>query len=289
MKKLMAIGLTTVMAIGLVGCGGSQSSTIEKTEPSTPAEAFNSEKSDTKETHSAEMEGTITYELSRGITDFGEQSLMLSYTNNTNHPIVSAQFLFDIKEDLTEEEKDLQSQLQNKFEIDDGQMDWAYFQSNTDCYTDCGEASKPSAFTFFLNCITDETYCNLADYGKAQIIYVDGEKYYQSTFDFYSQTFTPASPYKNAFEWFTSEIGATIPQPDGLPTLVSTDEETKGFAYVYNVSLDTFETYVDTCKNAGFSKVDFDGGDNITIGNDSGTNLSLYYSSSDNSMVVKFD
>lgn len=288
MKKSMVIGLATFMIFELAACGGSQSTAVSS-DPTTPAAAFKSEESSSKEKHPAEMEGTISYELSRGITDYGEQSLMLSYTNNTNHPIANIQFMFDVKEDLSAEEQELLSQLQEKFEVSDTQMEWAYFQSNTECYTDIGDTSKPSAFTFFLNCITDENYCSLADYGKANIVYLDGEKYYQSTYDFYSQTFTPASPYKNAFEWLTSETGLTIPQPEGLPTLVSTDDENSGFVNVYNVSLDDFDTYVNTCKEAGFSKVDFDGGDNIAIVNDAGTKLRIYYSSSTNKMVVRFD
>ena len=128
----------------------------------------------------------------------------------------------------------------------------------------------------------------LADYGQVKLIFLDGEKYYQTTYDFYSQTFTSVSPYKNAYEWMTSDIGLSIPQPEGFPTLVSSDDENQGFVYVYNVSLDDFETYVNTCKEAGFSKVDFDGGDNITIVNDEGTELSLYYEASSDRMVVRF-
>ena len=291
MKKAMAIGLAAVMAFGLAGCGANQSTaeSAEPSEPKTPGSAFTDTKEaeDTKETHSAEMEGNIGYELSRGITDYGEKSLMLSYTNNTNHPILSVQFYFELKEDLTDEDRELLSKLQKELEIDDDQMDWAYFQSNTECYTDIGESSKPSPFTFFLDCFTDETYCTLADYGQARIIFLDGEKYYQTTYDFYSQTFTAVSPYKNAYEWMTSDIGSAIPQPEGFPTLVSSDDENYGFVFVYNVSLGDFEAYVDTCKEAGFSKVNFDGGDNITLENDAGTELGLYYSASNDRITVQ--
>ena len=86
----------------------------------------------------------------------------------------------------------------------------------------------------------------------------------------------------------TSDIGLSIPQPEGFPTLVSSDDENYGFVYVYSVSLSDFETYVDKCKEAGFSKVDFDGGDNVTIVNDEGTELSLYYEASSDRMVVRF-
>ena len=292
MKKLMAIGLAAVMAFGLAGCGGSQSAAAssKSSSPTTPGSAFTDTKDtdDAKETHSAEMEGSIDYEISRGITDYGEKSLMLTYTNNTNHPILSAQFYFELKDDLTDEDNELLSKLQEEHEIDDDQMDWAYFQSNTECYTDIGESSKPSPFTFFLDCFTDETYCTLADYGQVKLIFLDGEKYYQTTYDFYSQTFTSVSPYKNAYEWMTSDIGLSIPQPEGFPTMVSSDDENYGFVYVYNVSLSDFETYVDKCKEAGFSKVDFDGGDNVTIVNDEGTELSLYYEASSDRMVVRF-
>lgn len=153
MKKLMAIGLAAVMAFGLAGCGGSQSAAAssKSSSPTTPGSAFTDTKDtdDAKETHSAEMEGSIDYEISRGITDYGEKSLMLTYTNNTNHPILSAQFYFELKDDLTDEDNELLSKLQEEHEIDDDQMDWAYFQSNTECYTDIGESSKPSPFTFF--------------------------------------------------------------------------------------------------------------------------------------------
>lgn len=77
MKKLMAIGLAAVMAFGLVGCGGSQSSAAssKSSSPITPGSAFTdtNDTYDSKETHSAEMEGSIDYEISRGITDYGEK------------------------------------------------------------------------------------------------------------------------------------------------------------------------------------------------------------------------
>lgn len=294
MKKLMAIGLTAVMAFGLVGCGGSQSAAVSVDSDSAEAASESQEESsantkEAKETSSAEMEGTIDFEISHGVDEYGNKSLMLSYTNNTNHAILGGQFMSDLKKDLTSDEETLLSELQEECGVDDDDLSWAYFMAYNECYTDPGDTSKPAGYTFVLNTIDDEKYLDLADAGIATIVYLNNDKLYTVDYDFESKTFTSASPRGNAYDWLTSEIGLTIPQIDECPLVVSTDEEDSGFVYNYNVSLDEFEEYVDRCKEAGFSTVEFDGGSNCTLANDEGVELSIYYMSNDNTMNIRFD
>lgn len=292
MKKLMAIGLAVATAFGLVGCGGSQSAAVSSSTESTSESqeaSSTAEKEPANDTSSAEMDGTIDFEISQGINEYGDKSLMLTYTNNTNHPIVGGQFMYDLKTDLTSDEESLLSQLQKEYEVDDDDLDWAYFLASNECYTEPGETAKPASYTFVLNTIDDLAYCDLADSGTATIIYLNNDKFYTSQYDFESKTFTPASPRGNAYDWMTSEIGLTIPQIDECPRVVSTDEEDSGFVYNYNVSLDEFEEYVDRCKEAGFSTVEFDGGSNCTLANDEGVELSIYYMSNDNTMNIRFN
>ncbi len=294
MKKAMTIGLAVVMAFGLVGCSGSQSAAASSESGSTEAvsesqEETSTENKEAKSTTSAEMEGTIDFEISHGIDEYGDKSLMLSYTNNTNHPIIGGQFMSDLKKDLTSDEETLLSELQEECDVDDDDLSWAYFMAYNECYTDPGDTSKPASYTFVLNTINDEKYLDLADTGTATIVYLNNDKLYTVDYDFESKTFTSASPRGNAYDWLTSEIGVTIPQIEGCPTVVSTDEEDSGFVYNYNVSLDQFEEYVDRCKEAGFSTVEFDGGSNCTLSNDDGVELSIYYMSSDNTMNIRFN
>lgn len=294
MKKLMAIGLAAVMAFGLAGCSGSQSAaasaesrSVESTSESQEESSANTKEA--KETSSAEMEGTIDFEISHGVDEYGNKSLMLSYTNNTNHAILGGQFMSDLKKDLTSDEETLLSELQEECGVDDDDLSWAYFMAYNECYTDPGDTSKPAGYTFVLNTIDDEKYLDLADAGIATIVYLNNDKLYTVDYDFESKTFTSASPRGNAYDWLTSEIGLTIPQIDECPRVVSTDEEDSGFVYNYNVSLDEFEEYVDRCKEAGFSTVEFDGGSNCTLANDEGVELSIYYMSNDNTMNIRFN
>ena len=127
MKKLMAIGLAVAMAFGLVGCGGNQSTAASAESDSAKAASESQEESSTnikeaKGTSSAEMEGTIDFEISHGVDEYGNKSLMLSYTNNTNHAILGGQFMSDLKKDLTSDEEALLSELQEECGVDDDDL-----------------------------------------------------------------------------------------------------------------------------------------------------------------------
>lgn len=295
MKKLMAIGLAAAMAFGLVGCGGSQSTAASVESGSAEAasesqEETSAENKEAKETGSVEMAGTIDFEISQGIDEYGNKSLMLAYTNNTNHPILIADFMFDFRTDLDDAEKDLLSALQSECTIDDDDLDWAYFRSYNECYTDPGDSSKPSSYTCLTtNTINDPEYCSLADSGTVEITYLNGEKLYTAIYDIDSKAFTSASPKGDAYSWFTSEIGLTIPQIEGCPRIMSSDEEGYGFIYVYNVTLDAFENYAEICKDAGFSNEIYDTGSGSAYTNDDGIELELYFDSNANSMTVIFN
>lgn len=292
MKKLMAIGLAVATAFGLVGCGGSQSAAVSSSTESTSEsqEVSSGMNKNDAEPNSVEMEGTIDFEITQGIDEYGNKSLMLAYTNSTNHPILVADFMFDFRTDLEDGEKELLSALQSECNIDDDDLDWAYFRSYNECYTDPGDSSKPSSYTCLTtNTINNPQYCDLSDSGTVELVYLNDEKLYTVIYDIDSKAFTSASPKGDAYSWFTSENGLKIPQPEECPRIMSSDDEGYGFVYVYNVTLDTFEDYVEQCKDAGFTNEIYDTGASSTYTNDDGIELGLYFDSNSNRMTVTFN
>lgn len=292
MKKLMAIGLAVATAFGLVGCGGSQSAAVSSSTESTSEsqEVSSGMNKNDAEPNSVEMEGTIDFEITQGIDEYGNKSLMLAYTNSTNHPILVADFMFDFRTDLEDGEKELLSALQSECNIDDDDLDWAYFRSYNECYTDPGDSSKPSSYTCLTtNTINNPQYCDLSDSGTVELVYLNDEKLYTVIYDIDSKAFTSASPKGDAYSWFTSENGLKIPQPEECPRIMSSDDEEYGFVYVYNVTLDTFEDYVEQCKDAGFTNEIYDTGASSTYANDDGIELGLYFDSNSNRMTVTFN
>lgn len=295
MKKAMAIGLTAVMAVGLAGCGGTQSVAVSSENGSTEAvsesqEETSTENTDsTKEKHSAEMEGTIDFEVTQGINEFGEKSLVLTYTNNTNHAIIDLEFDADLKSDRTSEEEDLLKTLQQETDVKDDDLSWAYFRSYNECYTEPGDTAKPSSFTFDLNTISDPKYYSLCDEATLGIIYQDGDKLYTTVYNVDSKMFVSPSPRGGAYEWFTGEDATNIPKFENHPTLVTVDEDGYGVAIVYNVSLDEYESYVDESKTAGFTNEIYDLGSGACFSNEDGIQLTYYYDSSNNTAGVSFN
>lgn len=294
MKKLMAIGLTAVMAFGLAGCGGSQSATVSTESGSTETisesqEETSTEGTSTKDANSVEMTGTIDFEIAEGVNEYGNKSLMLTYTNNTNHPIIDLEFDADLKTDLTTEEEDLLKTLQQETDVKDDDLSWAYFRSYNQCYTEPGETSKPSSFTFDLNTISDPEYYSLCDEATLGIIYQNGDKLYTTVYNIDSKLFVSASPRGNAYDWFTGETASEIPKFEDHPTLVTVDEDGYGVAMVYNVSLDEYESYVDSTKDAGFDNEIYDLGSGACFSNEDGVQLNYYYDSSSNVAGVSFN
>ena len=292
MKKLMAIGLAAVMAFGLAGCGGSQSSAASAESRSVESTSESQEESsaeNTKEKHSAEMEGTIDFEITQGLNEYGNKSVTLTYTNNTNHTIIDLEFDADLKKNLTSEEEDLLKTLQQETEVEDDDLSWAYFRSYNECYTEPGDTSKPSDFTFNLNYISDPNYYTLCDEGTLGVIYQDGDKLYTTVYNIDSKMFVSPSPRGNAYEWFTSEAASSIPKFEEHPTIVAVDEDGYGDATIYNVSLDQYEAYVDECKSAGFTTEVYDLGSGACFSNEDGIQLTYYYDSSNNTAGVSFN
>lgn len=292
MKKLMAIGLAAVMAFGLAGCGGSQSAATNAESGSVESTSESQEEASTdatKEKHSTEMEGTIDFEIAQGLNEYGNKSVTLTYTNNTNHTIIDLEFDADLKKDLTSEEENLLKTLQQETEVEDDDLSWAYFRSYNQCYTEPGDTSKPSSFTFNLNYISDPNYYTLCDEGTLGIIYQDGDKLYTTVYNIDSKMFVSSSPLGNAYEWFTSEASRGIPKFEEHPTIVAVDEDGYGTATIYNVSLDDYEAYVDECKSAGFTNEIYDLGSGACFSNEDGVQLTYYYDSSSNVAGVSFN
>lgn len=294
MKKAMAIGLAAVMAFGLAGCGANQS-TAESAESSSKEavsesqEETSTENKEAKGANSVEMTGTIDFEITEGVNEYGNKSLMLTYTNNTNHSIIDLEFDADLKTDLTTEEEDLLKTLQQETDVKDDDLSWAYFRSYNQCYTEPGDTSKPSSFTFDLNTISDPEYYNLCDEATLGIIYQSGDKLYTTIYNIDSKLFVSPSPRGNAYDWFTSEDASGIPQFEEHPTLVTVDEDEYGVAMVYNVSLDEYESYVDSTKEAGFDNEIYDLGSGACFSNEDGVQLTYYYDSSSNVAGVSFN
>lgn len=298
MKKAIIAVTSIILAVSLAGCGGGQATSA--TEATSSTAVSNSTNSISEETKSEsgddgpkvmtpEISGTVEYEIVNGINDYGESCLMLSYTNNTNYPIVGTQFYYELKKNRTDDEEALLKQLQADTDVSDEDIErYSYFNSYNDCYTDPGETAKPSDYTFILNTINNPDYVSLAGDGRISIVYLANDKLYSVYYSPSSQIFSSPDLIGNAFDWFTSEKGASIPTLDGCPTDVSSDNPNDGFVYVYNVTLDTYEAYVEKCKEAGYSTVDFDGGSDVSLSNDDGTQLRIYYESASNEMTVKF-
>lgn len=292
MKKLIAIELAAAMAFGLVGCGGSQSTAASVENGSAEAASDSQEETsadDTNETHSTEMKGTIDFEIAQGLNEYGNKSVTLTYTNNTNHTIIDLEFDADLKKDLTSEEENLLKTLQQETEVEDNDLSWAYFRSYNECYTEPGNTSKPSDFTFNLNYISDPNYYTLCDEGTLGIIYQDGDKLYTTVYNIDSKMFVSSSPRGNAYEWFTSEASSGIPKFEEHPTIVAVDEDGYGTATIYNVSLDDYEAYIDECKSAGFTNEIYDVGSGACFSNEDGVQLTYYYDSSSNVAGVSFN
>ena len=298
MKKLMAIGLTAVMAFGLAGCGASQSVAVSAESSSTEAVSESQEETSTESTDSSKLAkdeikiDELPWEITTMINDYGNREFVVAYTNNSKYPIMGFDIEFTLKDELTDDQMAVFEDLKENYEYTDEELVKLTMKAYNEVYTASGEEGKPQPLTLDNYAFRVPSSMDQIDNFEpdiATIGYITPDNVMHVEFyDFKNDSYTLSSTVKNdIYQLPTTEIKDILPAPD-VPVLLSSKD--LGGAYsatAYGVKQDGYSEYVAICKDSGFTNVTDDTDYSFEASKSDGSRIELRYYSEDESMTIE--
>lgn len=254
MKKILT--LLAVMALGLCVLGGCASGNNTTSNPSSTE--FKPKKDEIKVEQ-------IDWSVENAVMD-SYRRIAFIYTNNSQFDIVSLDFEFSIKPDITPEIlrqtcealKDNGWTEENLNELSDATQEEVSRLSLSAKWgqeVEPGSSSGKDPMTIgyaFINTI--EQY-ELFEPSLMTIKYIAGDgKLYEETYDFKTKSYSLSDEVIDTKQWSDSELASQLPQPENL-FVIEIDDSEKRFTFeTAGTDEDKFEAYVSACKEAGFTK-----------------------------------
>ncbi len=260
MRKLLAILLSTILVLSFSACG-SDGGAEDKSKDT--ASEKNVEDSQV-------LIDDIDWVAETAIID-GERKLVVNYKNNSEYPMFGIDIDFVQKPDVTEKQvDDFETFFKKKYkdnvsddDIKDLEENGIKMSARTQemKIAEPGDTVKNNIYcyygdhTFGIFDVEDDEYYDLLEPNIATIVYIDGDMVRTFYYDFTSESYTPEED--GTFEtqqWSTSKLGKVTPKVDARVVRVTNDDADYFTFDAYGVSEDTYDTYVQSCKDAGFNK-----------------------------------
>ncbi len=233
----------------------------------------------------------ITWNVDEGIVD-GDRYILLNYTNNTQYTITNFELTFKEKASITEEEKvKFYSDIQEIFETSDEDMEYLKNRPIS-MHAETDRVVSPNESVSNINCyyysgyfyLKDINHFNLVEPDIAIIKYIDEDKIFTVYYDYVSKKYSSESETEIAYQWSQTDLGNKIPKPDVKVLESGRDDETIFMFDAYGLSLEQFNSYVEECKNLGYTveSSSFEGF--YSADNAKGYNIYLFYDEEGHSM-----
>lgn len=233
----------------------------------------------------------IAWNVDEGIVG-GDRYVLLSYTNDTQYTITNFEITFNEKAGITEEEKsDFYSDIQEKLELSDEDMDDLKSRSIS-MHAETDRVVNPSEAISNVNCyyysgyfyLKDINHYNLVEPDIATIKYLDEDKIFTVYYDYGSKKYSTEAETEIAYQWSQTDLGSKIPKPDVKVVKSGRDDEAIFMFDAYGLTLEQFNAYVNECKELGYTVEpgNFEGF--YTADNTEGYNVYLHYDEQEHSM-----
>ncbi len=290
-EKFLIMTLTLALSLSMVGCAGSSDS-------ATSNEEEEMEESNIKETDEKIQESSISkdsikvdeidWNIEEGVID-GNRRVTFYYTNNSPYTIAEVQLEFAQKGELSEEEEAvLNNYIANSTYYDEDDKDTIYMTARCTDIVEPGEVSATTA-CYVNNSIV---YADSMDLYKAMepdmmtISFLTGnDTMYAIYYDYRTGSYGESSKGEvPAKSWSDSKAASLITEPEAPIITVSLDLDNDFSFNAYGVSLADFNEYIDQCKDAGFSDVDFSYETSFYASSENGDAIQLTYNASESSM-----
>lgn len=203
----------------------------------------------------------LEWSTGQGIVD-GDRVATFSLKNESEYMVYDFEIKFRPKSGITDAEK-------TKFySLVDSDLPWGsdYLKSSLQkedvwAYAKCEKLLTRGKTSGKLSCYYGEGFSsiNSSDVFKyvepdiATYKYVSDGKIYTCCYDYINQEYTLEKSTPDAQYWTKRDIGDQIPKAKGAVIEESLDLEDYFAVYVYGVSKDTYDDYVNACKKKGFT------------------------------------
>ena len=278
MKKLLAFAvalmLTVTMGMTLSACGsGSESGDGGGVLSSKPDVDLSQ----------------IDWTVESGIID-GYRTVVFGYTNNTDYEIVDFDLEFKVKDEVTDEQLEANSEIKEKAADMEHPINETTMEAITHKVVPAGESVSGCACTLdgTIEYYSDFDSYELFEPDMMTVVVASGDKLYAAYYDFASGNTTMDEDVADAYTWASGELGNAVPQPD-VPYLTTNDYDDSFYAYAYGVSKDMFKAYVEQCKSKGFDQNVDEDDDSFSADNGEGISIDVDYGSMDDEMAINAD
>lgn len=243
----------------------------------------------------------LAWSVEEGI-DNEDRCVLMSLTNNSNKTIVEFNLNFAHKADVTEEQvesffSDIQSitkssdeTMSNVREMSDEQGGVLMYANNKVVLEPGESVSGTRCYYYVVSWPAKNIdHYNLMEPDIASIRYIDGEEVKTVLYDFKTKKYTVDQDTELAYQWPSTSLGDSFPKVEA-PVVEIDAENEEGFSITaYGMSESDFNSYVDTCKEAGFTVDRNTSEGHYSADNSEGYNVRLSYYEQDDSMRGYFD
>lgn len=237
----------------------------------------------------------IDWKVESGIVD-GNRMVTFGYTNNTEYEVADFSLKFKVREDVTADQLEQYSELKEKAESMEHDIEEITFQATTSRCVPPGESvdGLPCGLDGTIESYKDYDSYELFEPDMMSVVLSDGKKLYSAYYDFASQKTTVDEEVADAYTWSNSALAKAVPKPDVKYLALAYDGEDSLDASAYGVSGETCGKYIDACKAKGFDQNIDDSDDTygtggtryFTADNGEGIEVSVSYFSDDDEMLI---
>lgn len=294
-KKLLALCLASTLILS--ACENSSTSAVASTESTASSETKAVSEKAIEETKPAVAKDAIkiedlSWEITTQINDYGEREIVANYTNNSPYPIVEFDLKMTQKADVTNEDRAVLSDLKDKYDYTDEDLQKLYMQAFIECYTNPGETSKGryiSLDIYAMRVPTSIEQTELMEPDIATITYIGSDDtVHVEYYDFVGKSYSLGNnSITTLYQPPTSDLANSFIDVDTPLLVASTDDSDSYWAKCYDIDSDGFAKCVEAWKSGGYSNVTWDGISDFGATNDSGVEVYLNWFADSETMVIE--
>lgn len=297
-KELLSLCLASILILS--ACGNSSTSSAASAESNEQVSKSKTEsvsKEMVEETKPTVAKDAIkiedlSWEITTQINDYGEREIVANYTNNSPYPIVEFDLKMVQKADVTDEDRAVLSDLKDKYDYTDEDLQKLYMQAFIEYYTNPGETSKGryiSLDIYAMRVPTSIEQTELMEPDIATITYIGADNaVHVEYYDFVGKSYSLSNnSVTKLYQAPTSKLADSFVDIDTPLLVASTDDSDSYWAKCYRIDSDGFAKCVEAWKAGGYSNVTWDGTSDFGATNDSGVEVYLNWFADSDTMVIE--
>lgn len=203
----------------------------------------------------------ISWNVKQGIAD-GERYALLNYKNNTGYTITYFELTFKEKDNLKSEDKEkFYDHIRDTLGADEDDIKELKkkkisFKMESDRFVKKNKSIKNQKIHYYngIFYLKDASYVDLTEPDTATISYIDKNKIYTVYYDYQSKEYTEEETTENAQYWTKGMFKDKLPKPKASVIRKDDSDDEDEFSFeAYELTLDDYYSYVEECKNMGYT------------------------------------